>query len=295
MSDSEVPLSKVERLALEFGRFANERPVPKHVQSVFLRYFTRGWVSPLVGRRTYIDGVDWLLDLEPDRGIVLVANHRSFFDMYIVMLCLYSLRARWLDHISFPVRANFFYEVPLGMVVNLFIGGYSMYPPLYRDRARAALNKDSLERVVAALQEPGTMIGLHPEGTRGKGDDPYELLPAQPGVGQIVLHAKPIVVPLFINGLPGDSLFEGLKDTYRWNSRRRNPVILAFGRPLDYSEFTRKKPRAALYKRCADKMNAAIAELGERERAIRANCARGDVLDHDSRWLFNYMRERRRH
>ena len=39
-------------------------------------------------------------------------------------------------------------------------------------------------------------------GTRGKGDSPYELLPAHPGVGQIVLQARPIAVPVFVNGLP---------------------------------------------------------------------------------------------
>lgn len=294
MSDSEAPLTQVERLALGFGRFLNERRLPKHVQSVFLRHFTRGWVSPLVGRRMYIEGVDWLLDLEPDRGVVIVSNHRSFFDMYMVMLCLYTLRARWVHHISFPVRAKFFYEEPLGVVVNLIIGGYSMYPPLFRDRTRAKLNKDGVERVVKALQRPGTMVGLHPEGTRSKGPDPYELLPAQPGVGQIVLHAKPILVPLFVNGVPSDSVVEGFSDTYRRNAKRDNPVILVFGEPIDYSEFTKKKPRAALYKRCADRMNATILELGEREREVRARCARGDITPSDPRWLFNRQRERRR-
>ena len=292
MSDSEAPLTQIERWALEFGRFANERTVPKRVQSVFLRYVTRGWVQPLVGRRVLVEGLDWLLDYEPDRGVVVVSNHRSFYDMYMVMLCLYRLRARWVKHIAFPVRSTFFYEQPLGMLVNLLIGGYSMYPPIFRDRAKAALNKDGLERVVKALEKSGMLIGLHPEGTRGKGPDPYQLLPAQPGVGQIVLQAQPLVVPLFVNGLPGSSIVEGAVDSFRPHFRQRKPVILVFGELFDYSEFTQKKPRAALYKRCADKMGAAISELGERERAIRDACARGDVLDDDPRWLNNYVRAR---
>mgnify|MGYP001480307136 CR=1 FL=1 len=44
---------------------------------------------------------------------------------------------------------------------------------------------------VAALpDQPGTVVGLHPEGTRGKGPDPYTFLPAQPGVGKLALVAE---------------------------------------------------------------------------------------------------------
>ena len=45
---------------------------------------------------------------------------------------------------------------------------------------------------------------MHPEGTRGKGPDPYELLPAQPGVGKLALVGKPVVIPAFILGLGND-------------------------------------------------------------------------------------------
>ena len=291
MSDMEASLSRVERMALEFGRFANERPWPKRLQKKYLLAVTASWVRPAVSPRVYVEGIEWLLEHQPERGVVLVSNHRSFFDMYIVMLCLFSLRARWIERISFPVRANFFYESPLGMAINAFIGGYTMYPPLYRDANRASLNKDALDRVVSSLQQPGTVVGLHPEGTRGKGPDPYQLLPAQPGVGQIVLNAKPTVVPLFVNGLPND-IYHGIADSYGPNARRKRPIIVVFGPPLDYSEYTRKKPRAALYKRCADKMNRTILELGERERELRHQCATGELADDDPHWLPTFIRAR---
>lgn len=284
MSDVEETLTRVERAAIELGRFANERPIPKRLQTAFLDRVTRAWVGPAVGRRVYADNVDWLLDAAPDRGVVIVANHRSFFDLYVIMLILFQLRSRWIERMTFPVRANFFYEKPLGVLVNLLIGGVSMYPPIFRDPKKAELNKDALERVIRMLGRPGDVVGLHPEGTRGKGPDPYELLPAQPGVGQIVLQARPIVVPVFINGLPND-LKHGVFDSYKQNARRDNPVIAVFGQELDYSELTAKKPRAALYKQCSDKMRTAIAELSVRERELRAACASGAISADDANWL----------
>lgn len=289
MAEHETVLSPLERATLEFGRFTNERPIPKRLQTAFLRAVTKTWVYPAIGPRVYVDNVEWFANLEPDRGVVIVSNHRSFFDLYIVMLVLFNYHADWIERVSFPVRANFFYETRLGAVMNLLISGYSMYPPLYRDRNKAALNKDSVERIVQSLQTPGTLVGLHPEGTRNKGTDPYTLLPAQPGVGQIVLQAKPLVVPLFVNGLPNDIRL-GIAATYEPNARRDNPVIVTFGEPLDYAEFTKKKPRAALYKRCADKMNQAILSLSDHERELRAACANGDIDDEHPNWLRNHMR-----
>lgn len=281
-------LTAVERLAISMARFVNERPALKRMQQRFLLGVTKTWIRPAIASRVYLDGVDWLIDARPDRGVVLTANHRSFFDMYVVLLSVFDCGVRWIDRLYFPVRANFFYEHPLGVAVNHLIGGGVMYPPIFRHRGRSALNKDSLDRVVGYLSRPGTLIGLHPEGTRGKGPDPYEFLPAQPGVGQIVLQARPLVVPVFINGLPND-IRRGVGDTLRKDARREHPIIICVGQPLDYSEFTGKKPRAALYKRCADKMLAASAALAPREREIRAACARGEVADDDPGWLVNRM------
>ncbi|MEM9489804.1 MAG: hypothetical protein AAGC55_11700, partial [Myxococcota bacterium] len=82
----------------------------------------------------------------------------------------------------------------------------------------------------------------------------------------------------------------GIRDTRRDNARRDYPIILVVGEPLDYSEYTAKKPRVALYKRCADKLRAVITKLGERERELRAACARGEIADSDPNWLPNRRR-----
>src|SRR5688500_13524163 len=277
-------LSRFERAALALGRFINERAIPKRIQLGYLNQVGRRWIATVASRRSYVVGLDELVAREFDRGVVLAANHRSFFDMYVVMSTLFTRRPSWLQRIYFPVRSNFFYGRPLGLAANYLVGGGAMYPPIFRDPAKGSYNQDALDRVKRFLSEPGTIVGMHPEGTRGKGPDPYTMLPAQPGIGQMVLHARPVVVPLFINGLTNDFVFD-VTAAWRSGARRKWPLVVVFGEPLDYAELTEKKPRAALYKQLADKLRAAILALGERERALRARILSGEIGDDDPHWM----------
>lgn len=285
-------LSRAERLSLAVTRFVNERPGAKRMQNAFLLAVNQNWVRYAIGRRIYVDDIEWLLAAPSDRGVLLCMNHRSYFDAYITMFSLYELGGLWADKIYFPVRSNFFYEHPVGFAVNLLIGGGTLYPPIFRDTGKAELNRDALDRMVRFLQEPGALVGMHPEGTRGKGPDPYDLLPAQPGVGQVVLRARPMVVPAFVNGL-SNSYVRDITDTYRKDIRRERPIIITFGRPVDYTDLAQQKPRAALYKRTADRIRDSIVQLGEREREIRAACLRGEVADDDPNWVMNHALEPR--
>jgi 1-acyl-sn-glycerol-3-phosphate acyltransferase len=172
------------------------------------------------------------------------------------------------------------------------VGAGTMYPPIFRDPAKSELNKDGLARLAGFLETPGTVVGVHPEGTRGKGPDPYEMLPAQPGIGQIALQSKPIVVPVWINGLSNDFVRDTISN-YRDGIRQRNPVIIVIGTPMDYDDLTAKKPRAALYKKCSDRMRTEILELSKRERVLREQCARGELDDDAPGWLDNLIRTHR--
>lgn len=280
MIDAE--LSRLERFALRLARVSNT-PAGKRVQYFIHRNFHRRWVRRTIGRRVYVDNVDWLVDLEPDRGVMVAANHRSFFDQYSSMLALYERGATWPQKIYFPVRSNFFYESAGGMLINLAISAMTMYPPIFRDPARAHLNKLAVDEVAELLGEPGVLVGIHPEGTRGKGPDPYELLPAQPGVGQMVMIGRPILVPMFVNGL-GNKFTQTVADSYRPDARR-DPIIIVYGDPLDYGEFLDKKPRASVYLRLSQKIREAIIALIPREREIRAACEAGEIGPEDPGWL----------
>lgn len=284
-SSIEGQLKAFERVALQVGRLANEPEIAKKIQYRFIRSVACNWMRPFMSRRTYVDNIDWLIAPPSDRGVVFACNHRSFFDSYLYLFALYSSGAQWPRKLYFPVRSGFFYDRPLGVMVNLAMGGGCMYPPIYRDVDKRSLNGDALDRIGSFLQMPQTLVGLHPEGTRNKGD-PYDLLPAQPGIGRVVLKSQPLVVPVFVNGLSNDFL-GSLRDSYQPEAKREHPVIICYGDPVDYQEFLASPPRATLYKKCADKINAAIAQCGQREKAIRAAIRSGEISESDPHWLWH--------
>jgi 1-acyl-sn-glycerol-3-phosphate acyltransferase len=287
VSDDDAELTRFERLAVEMARQMNERPLGKAAQTAWLRGVSYGWVRPAIGRRVLVEGLADLFELHPDKGVLFVSNHRSFFDQYVILLTCFGARIPWVERLYFPVRANFFYERPLGMFVNYFVSGGAMYPPIFRQKERRELNDDALERAVKFLDQPGTIVGVHPEGTRGKGPDPYELLPAQPGVGKIALLANPMIVPWWIHGL-GNNIVDDVRVNFRSDVRRTEPVIAIVGKPIDISDLTAQKPRPTLYKKCADRLLAASAALAPREKVLRAQALAGEIADDDPRWLTSW-------
>ena len=195
--ETDVPLNRIERFALRFGELANEDPRGKWLQNQFLRGVSYVWVRAVIANRVLVEGLDDIMALRPDTGVMLVSNHRSFFDQYVMLLGCYMGPVPWSKRLFFPVRSNFFYDQPLGVVVNAAVAGGAMYPPIYRQSERRALNDDALDRMVDLVRQRGNVLGMHPEGTRGKGDNPYKFLPAQPGVGKLALLAQPMVIPAF--------------------------------------------------------------------------------------------------
>jgi 1-acyl-sn-glycerol-3-phosphate acyltransferase len=281
---ADLPMNRMERIALAIGELANEHEPTKWIQNRFLRGVTYPWVRFILGNRMLIEGIDEVVALRPEAGVMVVSNHRTFFDQFATMLAFYNSRVPWLRELLFPVRSNFFYERPVGVLLNVAISGTTMYPPIYRQADRRKLNDDALDKMAAYLQRPGALLGMHPEGTRGKTDDPYKLLPAQPGVGKVALMARPMVIPLFLQGLSNDFVFN-LRANFTSRARRDGAVVGVFGPPVDYDDLLAEKPRPTLYKKAADRFMAAIKALGERERALRAEIAAGRIADDDPRWL----------
>jgi 1-acyl-sn-glycerol-3-phosphate acyltransferase len=282
----DVPLSRIERFAVRFAELANESPRGKWLQSRFLRGVSYVWVRAGIARRMLVEGLDELLALRPETGVMLVSNHRSFFDQYAMLLACYMGPAPWAKRLFFPVRSNFFYDQPLGIMVNAAIAGGAMYPPIYRQSERRALNDDALDRMVELVRRPGNVLGMHPEGTRGKGPDPYKFLPAQPGVGKLALLAKPLVIPAFIHGL-GNNALDDIRVNFTRQARGSRAIVTVFGAPIDYSDLCAEKPRPTLYKKCADRFMIEVGKRAERERELRADLAAGRIGDDDPRWLDN--------
>jgi 1-acyl-sn-glycerol-3-phosphate acyltransferase len=131
---------------------------------------------------------------------------------------------------------------------------------------KRAFDKYSM-RVLAALcrEGAGNVVGFHPEGTRNKNEDPYSFLRPQPGVGRLIKDARPQVVPVFIAGLGND-----LSRQVLGNWRGGEPVRIHFGPAIDLTEFQTRRDSVRTYKEIADFVMTKIAELGDRDRELRA-------------------------
>jgi 1-acyl-sn-glycerol-3-phosphate acyltransferase len=258
-------LTPTERLSLALCDEVNQRPRLKAVAHEFLRRVASAWVHACTRNLVRVHGLDHVVSLRPPGGVLLVANHRSFFDLYVITMVLLR-HTRLAERVYFPVRAEFFYSSLPGLVVNGLMSAWSMYPPVLRQPERSAFNKYGMARLEEVLAQPGTLVGFHPEGRRGKGDDPYTLLPAQPGVGQIILQARPTVVPAFVLGLGNDFLAQ-IRSNFDGTG---TPINVVFGAPLDLAPFYAQPVRLRTAMAVARFVREAITRLGEEERALRA-------------------------
>jgi 1-acyl-sn-glycerol-3-phosphate acyltransferase len=265
-------LSLIEKAALKVGELMNGSRLSKRIQWAYLSTLQWGWMRAASKRLTVTDGFEAATRLRPDRGVLLVANHRSFFDLYFVSVLLIH-EVPWFREIYFPVRSNFFYTSAAGIAVNMFISAGAMYPPVFRESERRKLNARVVGEMTERLQRPGTVVGMHPEGTRKKDDDPYTLLPGKAGTGELIARARPLVLPVFINGLD-NGLAAHVKRNFTPNVRQTAPTIAVFGEPLDHlADAHPELEGVERYKRISQDVLDAIARLGERERELRASLA----------------------
>jgi 1-acyl-sn-glycerol-3-phosphate acyltransferase len=235
---------------------------------VLQRTVGQWWIRKAIARLRIVHGLERIPPWDPAGSLILVANHRSFFDLYAATaeLVAHGLPQR----ILFPVRSTFFYDHPLGPLVNGVMSFFAMYPPIFRGRSRAELNLASLDEIVGLLRRGGFFVGLHPEGTRKKDDDAYALLPPQSGVGRVIHQAKAPVVPVFVNGL-GNDLVEQVRSGL---SGRGDPVYIVFGAPIDFGQLLEARPTPRTYKAVAAECIRAIEALGREEKAARNTGAR---------------------
>jgi 1-acyl-sn-glycerol-3-phosphate acyltransferase len=259
-------LSGFERFAFRLTRRMN--------RGGWKRFWTRcqsllgaGWIHLSTYNLIRVSGLEHVEAADRARPLLLVANHRSFFDMYVVSTVLFR-RTGWRKQLYFPVRGRFFYDSPAGLLVNFLMGWWSMYPPFFAGGENPLTEKREFDkfslRLLAHLcrEGAGNVIGFHPEGTRNKSSDPYSYLRPQPGVGRLIREARPQVVPVFIAGLGND-----LPRQILGNWRGGEPIRVRFGPALDFAAFEGRRDSVRTYKEMADFVMSKIAELGEQDRA----------------------------
>ena len=256
-------LSRFERAGFRLTHRMN-LGVWKRLMTFFQRHIGSLWIFLATYNLMNVFGIENVEETDPHRPLILVANHRSFFDMYTVSSVLFRRTKRPME-LYFPVRGKFFYDNPLGWFVNFVMGWFSMYPPFFRearDARKREFDKYSMRRLVQICSMPSNhVIGFHPEGKRNLEGGMYDLLPAQPGIGKVIYASRPQVIPVFIAGLGNDLPKQILGN---WTGGQK--VRIWFGRPIDLSEFYEKGDRIRTHKEIADSLMSKIAELGGEDR-----------------------------
>ncbi|HKY27999.1 MAG TPA: lysophospholipid acyltransferase family protein [Pyrinomonadaceae bacterium] len=266
-ADELAVLSTFERLALRLVRKMNQGTW-KRFWTWCQRIFGAGWIHISTYNLMRVYGLEHVHAADRNRPILLVANHRSFFDMYCVSTVLFR-NTRWRKQLFFPVRGRFFYQSPLGLFVNLVMGWWSMYPPFFASgekpiREKRAFDKYSFRVLTEICRNgAGNVIGFHPEGTRNKGLDPYTFLSPQPGVGKLIKDAQPQVIPVFIAGLGNDLPRQVVGN---WTGGPK--IRIHFGEQIDFSQYVQKKDHMRTYKKISDVCMTHIAQLGEADREM---------------------------
>lgn len=223
------------------------------------------WIFIATYNLMNVRGLENVEQTDAERPLILVANHRSFFDMYTVSSVLFRRTNRPIT-LFFPVRAKFFYDNPIGWFVNLVMGWWAMYPPFFREEKEAnkrAFDKFAVRELIHICRFGcGHVIGFHPEGKRNLNEDPYSFLPAQPGIGKVIYEAQPQVVPVFITGLRNELAKQVLGN---WTGGEK--VRIWFGEPIELTEFYTKRDSVRTHKEISDFLMTKISELGEKDRA----------------------------
>jgi len=256
-------LSATEALAVRLVRRMNTG-----AWKVFWTFCQRHIGSLWIYLATYnlmnVFGIENVSTSDPARPLVLVSNHRSFFDMYTISSVIFRRTDRPVT-LFFPVRAKFFYDSPIGWCVNLVMGWWAMYPPFFREQKEARKRQfdkfsvRELTRICASGR--GHVIGFHPEGKRNLDEDQYSFLPAQPGIGKVLYEAKPQVIPVFVTGLINDLPKQILGN---WTGGEK--VRIWFGEPIDLSSFYEKRDSIRTHKEIADHLMEKIGVLGDKDR-----------------------------
>jgi len=256
-------LSGVEKFGFRLTHKMNQGAW-KRFWTFFQRRVGSLWIYLATYNLMNVFGLKNVEKTDVEKPLLLVANHRSFFDMFTVSSVLFRQTTRPIT-LFFPVRAKFFYTSPVGWLVNLVMGWWAMYPPFFREEKevkKREFDKYALRRLVQIASEGrGHIIGFHPEGKRNLSDNPYDFFPAQPGVGSVIMKARPQVIPVFIAGLGND-----LPKQILGNWRGGEKVRIWFGETVDLSDFYKKSDRLRTHKEISDFLMTKIVELGEKDR-----------------------------
>ena len=259
-------LTRMERTAFEIGDFWSRHLVP--VSKAYNTVVMGAMLWSTASRRLNVHDLHHLSRFRAPERVLIVCNHRTFFDFFVITAVIYW-KTELSRRILFPVRSSFFYDHPLGPLVNITMSGMRMFPPVMRTesvRRRGTFNEYSVQRSIEELAQPGTVMGLHPEGTRNKTDDPYRFLRARAGVGRIALASPQArIVPAFVLGMGNDLPKEFV---YNWMRPKDTRIDVFFGPEIDLGDLRMLPQSPAIAQRASQRMLDAVRVLADKHRAL---------------------------
>lgn len=253
-------LSPVERFSYRCADYCNQRLKEPLIWWNRTFMFSLIWIG--LSQRLFLHGLKNIESLNEQSRVVIAANHRTFFDFFVITWITYTF-TNLPKRIYFPVRSKFFYDTIIGTILNFFMGGFAMFPPILREKKKRIFNRYSIGRLIEEADTHPLTIGIHPEGTRNKSSDIFSLLPAKPGVGEILIGSQKIsMIPMYIVG-PTNNL---LLDFWRnWMDPKSFPIHIYIGPPLTPDEFSGKDSdnrdhQQQVADRCMDEIRKLIEE-----------------------------------
>jgi 1-acyl-sn-glycerol-3-phosphate acyltransferase len=258
------PLTLVEKAAYRVGDFCNNNLKTPLTWWNYTMMNILIWFG--LSRRLHIHGLSHISEYNTDARVVLICNHRTFFDFFVISWVTFN-KTKLPKRIFFPVRSTFFYTSWIGIPFSFFMGGYAMFPPIMREASKRVFNKYALQRIGDELRTQGCLVGFHPEGRRNKSNDPHSLLPAKRGVGEVYQEVPDAtVVPVYIRGITNNLLREFWCN---WFSAKSHPIDVHFGPPPECPELLGKEHTPETHQEIAEHCMQSIHLLAQQHKALR--------------------------
>ncbi|MER5378764.1 1-acyl-sn-glycerol-3-phosphate acyltransferase [Streptomyces sp. NBC_00647] len=210
-----------------------------------LKYVLLGPLLRLVFRPR-IEGLEHI----PSSGPAIVAgNHLSFADHFLMPAILKR-------RITFLAKAEYFTGPGIkGRLTAAFFRAVGQIPV---DRSGKEAGQAAIREGLGVLRKD-ELLGIYPEGTRSHDGRLYK---GKVGVAVMALRAQAPVIPCAMIGTfeaqpPGRKL------------PRIHPVVIRFGKPLDFSRYAGMENEKAILRAITDEIMYAILTLSEQEYVDR--------------------------
>ncbi|MGI5141650.1 lysophospholipid acyltransferase family protein [Streptomyces sp. CA-106110] len=201
-------------------------------------------LGPLL-RLVFRPRIEGLEHVPADGPAIVASNHLSFADHFLMPAILKR-------RITFLAKAEYFTGPGIkGRLTAAFFRSAGQIPV---DRSGKEAGQAAIREGLRVLHK-GELLGIYPEGTRSHDGRLYK---GKVGVAAMALKARVPVIPCAMIGTfeaqpPGQVV------------PRIHPVVIRFGKPLDFSRYAGMENEKAILRAVTDEIMYAILTLSEQE------------------------------